>query len=153
MLRAEVYARALRASHNRKEDSVQRAGSIILPPLWSGNCSWNNFETGLKSFLRLFLHWREHAVVRWDYYEFSQAIQKKSNSFPNKYVAPSAWKLLPVRGSLAFAFACLSLSQSSSVVVLRAERLRAERGVQNDQRFFLQRFESIKAFLRFLFCS
>ena len=32
MLRAEVYARALRASHNRKEDSVQRAGSIILPP-------------------------------------------------------------------------------------------------------------------------
>jgi len=32
MLRAEVYARALRASQNRKEDSVQRAGSIILPP-------------------------------------------------------------------------------------------------------------------------
>jgi len=32
MLRAEVYARALRASRNRKEDSVQRAGSIILPP-------------------------------------------------------------------------------------------------------------------------
>ena len=28
MLRAEVYARALRASQNRKEDSVQRAGSI-----------------------------------------------------------------------------------------------------------------------------
>jgi hypothetical protein len=43
MLRAEVYARALRASQNRKEDSVYRAGSIILP-------------TGLKSFLRLFLH-------------------------------------------------------------------------------------------------
>jgi len=34
MLRAEVYARALRASQNRKEDSVQRAGSIILPPLF-----------------------------------------------------------------------------------------------------------------------
>jgi len=32
MLRAEVYARALRASQNRKEGSVQRAGSIILPP-------------------------------------------------------------------------------------------------------------------------
>ena len=32
MLRAEVFARALRASQNRKEDSVQRAGSIILPP-------------------------------------------------------------------------------------------------------------------------
>jgi len=32
MLRAEVYARALRASQNRKEDSLQRAGSIILPP-------------------------------------------------------------------------------------------------------------------------
>jgi hypothetical protein len=32
MLRAEVYARALRASQNRKENSVQRAGSIILPP-------------------------------------------------------------------------------------------------------------------------
>ena len=34
MLRAEVYARALRASQNRKENSVQRAGSIILPPLF-----------------------------------------------------------------------------------------------------------------------
>jgi len=32
MLRAEVYARALRASQNRKEDSVYRAGSIIHPP-------------------------------------------------------------------------------------------------------------------------
>jgi hypothetical protein len=32
MLRAEVYARALRASQNRKENSVERAGSIILPP-------------------------------------------------------------------------------------------------------------------------
>ena len=32
LLRAEVYARALRASQNRKEDSVLRAGSIILPP-------------------------------------------------------------------------------------------------------------------------
>ena len=32
MLRAEVYARALHASQSRKEDSVQRAGSIILPP-------------------------------------------------------------------------------------------------------------------------
>jgi len=31
MPRAEVYARALRASHNRKEGSVYRAGSIILP--------------------------------------------------------------------------------------------------------------------------
>ena len=32
VLRAEVYVRALRASQNRKEDSVYRAGSIILPP-------------------------------------------------------------------------------------------------------------------------
>ena len=32
MLHVEVYARALRASQNRKEDSVQRAGSMILPP-------------------------------------------------------------------------------------------------------------------------
>ena len=32
LLWAEVYARALRASQNRKEGSVQRAGSIILPP-------------------------------------------------------------------------------------------------------------------------
>ena len=32
MLRAEVYARALHASQNRKEDSLQGAGSIILPP-------------------------------------------------------------------------------------------------------------------------
>jgi hypothetical protein len=31
MLRAEVYASALRASQNRKEDRVQRAGSLILP--------------------------------------------------------------------------------------------------------------------------
>jgi len=30
MLRAEVYARALHASQNRKENSVYRAGSIIL---------------------------------------------------------------------------------------------------------------------------
>ena len=29
MLRAEVYARALRASQSRKEDSVQRAGSEL----------------------------------------------------------------------------------------------------------------------------
>jgi len=32
MLREEVYARTLRASRNRKKDSVWRAGSIILPP-------------------------------------------------------------------------------------------------------------------------
>jgi hypothetical protein len=31
VLRAEVYARSLRASQNLKEDSVERAGSIILP--------------------------------------------------------------------------------------------------------------------------
>ena len=32
MLLEEVYAHALRASQIRKEDSVQRAGSTILPP-------------------------------------------------------------------------------------------------------------------------
>jgi len=32
MLRAEVYARALRASQNRNEKIVLRAGSIQLPP-------------------------------------------------------------------------------------------------------------------------
>jgi len=32
MLRAEVYAHALRASRNREENRVQRAGSIILTP-------------------------------------------------------------------------------------------------------------------------
>jgi hypothetical protein len=31
MLRAEVYARALRASQNRTENSLQKAGSITLP--------------------------------------------------------------------------------------------------------------------------
>jgi len=32
ILRAEVYARALRASQIRKKDSFERAGSTILPP-------------------------------------------------------------------------------------------------------------------------
>ena len=32
VLRAEVYARALRASQNHEEGSVQRAGSIIIQP-------------------------------------------------------------------------------------------------------------------------
>ena len=32
MQKRKAYARALRASQNRKEDSIQRAGSITLPP-------------------------------------------------------------------------------------------------------------------------
>ena len=54
MLRAEVYARALRASQNRKEDNLQRARSIILPPPSKVETVHEIFfETGLKSLLRL----------------------------------------------------------------------------------------------------
>ena len=48
--------------------------------------------------LRVQLKRRVSARRGGDYYEVSQAIQKKSRPFPSNYVAPFACKLLPVHG-------------------------------------------------------
>ena len=63
VLRAEVHARALRASRNRKEGSLQRTGSIIPTPLPPQKSKMETetvheiiLKPGLKLFLRLFLH-------------------------------------------------------------------------------------------------
>jgi len=81
MLRAEVYARALRASETYKEESVKRAGSTILPsPLkWKLFMELASFVdvSGVDEILNNAIPPTFRRVVRVSPYEWDFALQSE----------------------------------------------------------------------------
>ena len=57
MLRAELYAHAMRASQNRKKEVRREKEVEYFPPSLKWKLFMNKFGTRLRSLQRLFLHW------------------------------------------------------------------------------------------------